>query len=367
MRDARKTERWAGGRALAAILMTAALMVTVLGGMAGSAVAQDSNSFQKGVLIDPIHGATLVWPEGWSTQMGSGSDNVVADMQNQDGSILIHIEGYPLDGMAADQMAQTVQQNSISAMESIADGGQVQSTSVFPSGTNSWGFTVNNDQTTWLMQVSVASDPTKVLVASATVTTGADLGAAVAQVQGIMMNDAPLLQGFETVYPATTAAAEPAVSSEYGHGVLLDPIHGTNIVWPDGWKVELGPGGDDPTVATLTAEDGSVTINIAVFPTDGQTWDQLAEYDVNYFFTDQGEGATQNSVVTDSGYVATTDGQYGPRLLKGSALADPSSYLFVQATNIAPGTDLTALAERINAITINDAPLLQGIEEALQA
>jgi hypothetical protein len=67
-------------------------------------------------------------------------------------------------------------------------------------------------------------------------------------------------------------------------------------------------------------------------------------------------------IVTDAGFTFITDGAYGPRMVRAVPSADPELYVLIFAANIEPGADLAALAAEAQAIMVNDAPALRGIE-----
>jgi hypothetical protein len=154
---------------------------------------------------------------------------------------------------------------------------------------------------------------------------------------------------------------EQAAATDAG-GQYTIPTGNVNVVWPAGWSVV----GQDDTQIELTNASQTVHLTIVGDPLNGRTVDDWAADGVFSFNHDQGANAAiSGPVVTESGWMLATDGDFGPRLAQGVASSDPAMGVTVFAANIAAGSDLAALATEIHGVTIDGVPALQGIEAVI--
>ncbi len=164
--------------------------------------------------------------------------------------------------------------------------------------------------------------------------------------------------------PPIAADTSAAPASADAGGSYLIPTGNLEVAWPAGWSVV----GQDDVSIELTNASQTMNLYIAGIPFNGATWDQEAVRLQGQFFDDQGASATiSGPVVTENGFMFTTDGQYGPRMANAFASSDPLVYVWVLAHTIQPGADLAALAAEANGVTANGVPVFQGIEAVIPA
>jgi hypothetical protein len=152
-----------------------------------------------------------------------------------------------------------------------------------------------------------------------------------------------------------------ASSGEYTDGTGF--LH---VTWTEPWT-ELARNEDG---IQLTNQDASAGLYIARYPTEGKSWEELAEIDISFLYGDQGPDAKLvGSTVTDPGFSFVTDGKFGLRFAQGSATDSPDTYVLTFAADFAADIDIADAAELVQDaqanVQINGVPALQGLEELI--
>lgn len=313
-------------------------------------------------------GQTLTWIDPWTMDVSGTADTILPNSVllngGDSGEVLIGYNDAPQDiNSVAESILLTVIDD-ISMAQIIAGGGgkSVGADGAGETSSSYLVYRVNLEDKSWGIYIELINEVQVGLLSAPVDIFESKMSSAQASVQ---IDGVGVFAGIDGAELQRSLEDTPVASEAVGE--FTDSTGLLHVTWTNGWT-ELARNDEG---VELTNPDNSIILYTAGYPTEGLSWQELTDMDVDFLYADQGADATLTGpFVTDTGFSFATDGEYSIRVAQGLPTESPDLYLLVFAANFAadidPADAVALIQEAQAAVSINGTPALQGLETLIE-